>query len=67
MLCAASNKKANTERPCCIQVVAVVQRRSHQRCPVSPRVPWVIRRWMATKRMACSARLLEPHEVTVSR
>src|SRR2546421_12877650 len=53
----ASSKKANTERPCWTQVVATVHSRSHQCCPFSPRVPWVIRRCMATKRIACSARL----------
>lgn len=35
----------------------VVQIRSHQRRPVSLRVPCVIRRSITTKRIACSARL----------
>src|SRR5271166_311108 len=53
----AASKYSNTDLPCCTQVAITVQIRSHQRFPVSLRVPCVINRSITTNRIACSARL----------
>ena len=51
-----SRMKVNAERPCCAQVAMTVQMRSHHFRPRSLRVPWVTKRSITTKRIACSAR-----------
>ncbi len=43
--------KSKADRACWAQVASAVQMRSHQRRPASPRVPWVILRSMARKRI----------------
>ena len=53
-----ASKYSNTDLPCCTQVAITVQIRSHQRFPLSLRVPCVINRSITTNRIACSARLL---------
>src|SRR5919109_2901272 len=53
----AAHKYWYTERPCCTHVAITVQIRSLQRCPLAPRVPWVMWRSITTNRIACSARL----------
>jgi hypothetical protein len=53
--CTDACRYSQTDLPCWAHVAITVQIRSHQRCPLSPRVPWVMCLSITTKRIACSA------------